>query len=220
MSSLLHVIANPKLQETSASRQLAAHFFRCRRGFHPEETLETLDLYCEDIPWLDAFTAQLFTVDGVETSPGPFPETLEGEGAPLSWAFQASDRYSAQFLRCERVVLTVPLWNFGPPAILKAWIDLIVRRGRTFDYTPEGILPLATGKRMLLIGARGGVYSGDSPLRPCELLEPYLRTLFGVLGVEIVQAVWAEGTRHPESPETRISIDQARQRLTHLAESF
>jgi FMN-dependent NADH-azoreductase len=220
MSSLLHVIANPKLQETSASRQLAAHFFRCRRSFHPEESLETLDLYCEDVPWLDAYTAQLFTVDGVETSPSPFSGALKDEEAPLSWAFQASDRYVEQFLRCERVVLTLPLWNFGPPAILKAWIDLIVRAGKTFEHTPEGITPLATGKRMLLLGARGGVYSGDSPLRPYELLEPYLRTLFGVLGVEIVEAVWAEGTRHPENPETRVSIDQARQRLTHLAESF
>jgi len=215
MARLLHVIANPKPDDASVSRRLATHFFRHRQHAHPHEATETLDLYVEDVPMLDAVTAAILA-----ERPG-HPDTPQADTEPPpSWALAASDRYTAQFLRVDRVVITTPMWNFGPPAILKAWIDLIVRQGRTFAFTDSGIEPLAPGKRMLLIGARGGVYGEESPLRSFEFLESYLRGLFGLLGVEVFEAVWAENTSLPDSAEARRSFESARDRLLELAQSF
>ncbi len=213
MSRLLHVIANPKPEEESISRRLSAQFFHHRRLLRSEESMEVLDLYVEDVPLLDAMTADLLT-NPARAVPS------SAEELPPSWSLAASDRFTAQFLRADRLVITAPLWNFGPPAILKAWIDLIVRQGQTFAFTPEGIRPLAPGKKLLIIGSRGGVYSGDSPLKDYEFLDTYLRALFGFLGVESVESVWAEGTTYPNRPETIESLQRALRRVSELAESF
>lgn len=231
MARLLHVIANPKPEEESVSRRLATHFFRHRHHAHPDEAIETLDLYLEDVPLLDAVTAKILGGhpdrpnapapsggdDDVASDPdAPSP----ADSPPPSWALAASDRYAAQFIRSDRIVITTPFWNFGPPAILKAWIDLIVREGQTFAFTDSGVSPLSPGKRILLIGARGGVYGGDSPLRSFDFLSPYLQGLFGFLGAEFLESVWAEGTTHPESREATDSLKAARGRLQELARTF
>ncbi len=215
MSRLLHVIANPKPDDDSVSRQLATHFFRLRHAACPEEALETLDLYIEDVPLLDAVALRVLTEPPANPSQTPNPADR-----PNSWALSASDRYTAQYLRADRIVITLPMWNFGPPAILKAWVDLIVRLGHTFEFTDDGIRSLAQGKRMLVIGARGGTYSGKSPLRELDFVEPWLRGLFQNLGVEQFEAVWAEGTSAPEAPASRESLLLARQHLEQLAETF
>jgi FMN-dependent NADH-azoreductase len=230
MARLLHVIANPKSEEESVSRRLATHFFRLRHHVHPDEAIETLDLYLEDVPVLDAVTAKI--LGGHPDYPGA-PASGDGDEAtfapeapspadspPPSWALAASDRYAAQFIRSDRIAITTPFWNFGPPAILKAWIDLIVREGRTFEFTGSGVSPLSPGKRILVIGARGGVYGGDSPLRSFDFLSPYLQGLFGFLGAEFLECVWAEGTTHPESREATDSLKAARLRLQELARTF
>lgn len=215
MPRLLHVISNPRPLEVSVSRRLASGFFQHRQSAHPDESVETLDLYVEDVPLLDAVTAEIL-------AGRPEPRTPKaGEGnPPPSWSLTASDRYTSQYLRSDRIVITTPMWNFGPPAILKAWIDLIVREGRTFAFTDTGIRPLSEGKRMLVIGSRGGAYGGDSPLHEFDFLEPYLRGLFGFLGVDHLDAVWAEGTTRPESPEAEQSLKEAQERLKELAVTF
>lgn len=236
MARLLHVIANPKPEEESASRRLAAHFFRHRHHAHPDEAIETLDLYLEDVPLLDAVAAKI--LGGPPDRPGAPASghgnaTRRGDGVacdpdapspadspPPSWALAASDRYAAQFIRSDRIVITTPFWNFGPPAILKAWIDLIVREGQTFAFADSGVCPLSPGKRILVIGARGGVYGGDSPLRSFDFLSPYLQGLFGFLGAEFLESVWAEGTTHPESREATDSLKASRIRLQELARTF
>jgi len=150
-------------------------------------------------------------------------QALWGGGEPPrgpSWALLASDRFSGLFVRAERIVITAPMWNFGPPAILKAWIDLIVRPGKTFEFTEAGPRPLHPGKKLLLIGSRGGCYGAQSPLRAHEFLESYCRALFPFLGVETIEAVWAEGTANPQSAEAAESLQLARRRLETLAETF
>ena len=94
------------------------------------------------------------------------------------------------FLAADVVVIGAPMYNFAIPSQLKAWIDRIAVAGKTFRYTPEGPQGLAGGKRVIVALSRGGFYpsaeSGDH-------VEPYLRHLFGFLGIRDVTFVRAEG---------------------------
>ncbi len=223
MSLLLHVLASPRMGGESLSRRLAEEFLRRRRAERPDEYQITVDLYFEDIPYLDALTADKIIRSpgggGPAAAPGA-PTPSESPEDPPSWPLEASDRCASQFARAERILITTPLWNFGPPAVLKAWMDLVVRPGIVFEFGPEGPRPLAPGQRMLLIGARGGVYSGESPLRGCEHLETWLRALAPWLGVDWFEAVWAEGPSSPESAAARGSRAEARRRLEIFAREF
>ncbi|MGN7725354.1 FMN-dependent NADH-azoreductase [Luteimonas sp. 22616] len=114
-------------------------------------------------------------------------------GASLAGADPAaaaeSERVLQQFLDADIVVLGAPMYNFSIPSTLKAWIDRVAVAGKTFRYTAEGPEGLAKGKRMIVASARGGLHSGA----PSDFQEPYLRFLFGFLGITDIEFIRAEG---------------------------
>lgn len=87
------------------------------------------------------------------------------------------------------IVVAAPMYNFAVPSQLKSWIDHIARAGVTFKYTDTGPVGLLTGKKVYVTGARGGFHKGQ----PSELDTPYLKTVFGFLGLSDVEFVYAEG---------------------------
>lgn len=103
-----------------------------------------------------------------------------------------------QFLDADVVVVGAPMYNFGIPSTLKAWIDRIAVAGRTFRYTEQGPEGLAGGKRVIVASGRGGAYGDASP---ADFQEAYLRQVFGFLGVRDLEFVRAEGVAI--SPERR-----------------
>ena len=103
-----------------------------------------------------------------------------------------------QFLDAEVIVIGAPMYNFGIPSTLKAWIDRIAISGKTFRYTPDGPQGLAGGKRVIVASGRGSVYGDASP---ADFQEPYLRHLFGFLGISEIEFVRAEGVGY--SPQHR-----------------
>ncbi len=105
-------------------------------------------------------------------------------------AAEADGRTLRQFLDSDVVVIGAPMYNFGVPSTLKAWIDRIVVRGQTFRYTEHGPEGLAGGKRVIVASARGGAYGDASP---ADFQEPYLRQVFTFLGIDDVEFVRAEG---------------------------
>jgi FMN-dependent NADH-azoreductase len=94
-----------------------------------------------------------------------------------------------EFLAADVVVIGAPMYNFGIPSSLKAWIDRIAVAGRTFRYTESGPEGLAGGKQVILALAAGGPHQGQ----PTDFVEPYLRQVLGFLGITDVQAVRADG---------------------------
>ena len=94
-----------------------------------------------------------------------------------------------QFLAADVVVIGAPMYNFGVPSSLKAWIDRIAVAGRTFRYTASGPEGLTGGKRLVLALAAGGPHQGQ----PTDFVEPYLRQVFGFLGVTDIEVVRADG---------------------------
>ena len=118
----------------------------------------------------------------------------ESERSPeMKQALSFSDVLTQELLTAETVVIGVPMWNFGIPASLKAWIDLVVRSGLTFQYGPagpSGLIP--AGKKVYIFASRGGEYPKGSPANAYDLQEPYLRAIFGFLGLTDVTFIAAE----------------------------
>src|SRR6267378_1479753 len=126
-------------------------------------------------------------------------------------ALALSDVLIDELLAADILVLAVPMHNFGPPSTLKAWIDHVVRIGRTVSYSsqngPEGMLK---GKRVILVLARGGVYS-DGPAKPLDFQEPYLRAILGFIGLTDIEVVHVEGVAMSAiGPEKAVASAMAR----------
>ena len=112
-------------------------------------------------------------------------------------ALALSDALVDQLLAADVIVVAAPMHNFGLPSSLKAWIDHIVRPGRTFSYSEMGPQGLATGKKAVVVLARGGVYS-EGPMQAFDFQEPYLRAVLGFIGITDVDVVRVEGVAYGE----------------------
>jgi FMN-dependent NADH-azoreductase len=123
---------------------------------------------------------------------------------------EESQRVLDEFLDADVIVVGAPMYNFGIPSQLKAWIDRIAVRGKTFAYTEQGPKGLAGGKIVIIASARGGFYGAGSPAAGMDHQESYLRTVFGFLGVTDVRFVRAEGLN--VSPENKQKALEAAER--------
>ena len=89
------------------------------------------------------------------------------------------------------------MYNSAVPAALKAWIDHVVRAGKTFRYsasgTPEGLLA-SQHKKVLVIIASGGRYPEGSPMAAVNYEIPYLRFILAYMGITDVRSIHAGGT--------------------------
>jgi FMN-dependent NADH-azoreductase len=111
-------------------------------------------------------------------------------------ALRDSDEAVQQLLDADIIVISMAMYNFNMPSALKAWLDHVIRAGRTFSYktgAPEG---LAKGKKVYLAIASSGVYS-DGPMKSFDFAEPYLRYILGFIGITDITTYRIEGTGIP-----------------------
>ncbi|MDJ0824689.1 MAG: NAD(P)H-dependent oxidoreductase [Rhodobacter sp.] len=101
-----------------------------------------------------------------------------------------SDSLVAELEAADTLIIGLPIYNFGVPAALKAWIDLVARAGRTFRYTAEGPRGLLEGKRAIITVASGGTEMGSD----IDFATGYLRHVLGFIGIEDVQFIRADRT--------------------------
>ena len=139
--------------------------------------------------WQDTVPGLEVAYRDLDTQPLPH---LTGNvlGKADTAAAEESERVMQQFLDADVIVIGAPMYNFGIPSTLKAWIDRIAVAGRTFRYTEAGPEGLAGGKRVIVTSARGGVYGETSS---ADFQEAYLRQVFGFLGIRDIAFVRAEG---------------------------
>ena len=110
---------------------------------------------------------------------------------------QQSDELVAELRAADVLVIGLPIYNFGIPAALKTWIDLICRAGETFSYSENGPQGLLTGKRAMVVVASGGVAVGS----PMDFATNYLTQVLGFVGITDVSYVSATGlAMDPEAP--------------------
>lgn len=123
-------------------------------------------------------------------------------------ALAISDELVAELKAAEVVVIGSPIYNFGVPAALKAWVDMIARARLTFRYTPDGPQGLLEGRKAYLVVASGGV-AVDSAV---DFATPYLRQALKFVGITDVDVIAAEKLNRNGDD----SIDAARMRIAEL----
>ena len=181
MATLLHVDSSP-LYERSVSRQLSAAFVQQWKSHHPGEKVIQRDLNATPLATISAeWVGAVYTPEGARS-----PEQKK--------LLALSDTLLAELEQADQYILGVPMHNFGVPSVLKLWIDQISRVGRTFSYdggVPKGLL---VGKKATFIIATGGVYDAQTQMASFNFVEPYLRSVFGFLGVTDATFLTAGGT--------------------------
>ena len=181
MHKLLQIDSSP-LYGRSVSRQLTDVFVTEWKSAHPNGTVVDRDLNATSIPpvtgeWVGA----AYTPEEART-----PQQKE--------VLALSDTLIAELEQADEYVFGVPMHNFGVPSVLKLWIDQIARVGRTFSYgdgVPKGLL---TGKKATFIIATGGIYDAQTQMASFNFVEPYLRSVFGFLGVKDATFLTTGGT--------------------------
>jgi FMN-dependent NADH-azoreductase len=195
--TILHIDSSP-LGDRSISRKLTAQTLTELKVKHPESTILTRDLAANPLPHLDGMTI------------GAFFTPPDQRNAALHEAAKLSDQAIDELIAADIIVVGAPMWNFGIPSSLKAWIDHIVRAGRTFKYGaagPESLLP--KDKKVIIVSSRGGMYS-ESPMKAMDYQETYLRAVLGFIGLTDVSFIRAEGVGMGE---------EAAKSAVHLAET-
>ena len=183
---LLHIDSSI-LDGNSASRALTAGIVARWRRTMPELQVLHRDL---------AGTHALSHMDGASLAKSDAAEAAR------------SARVMEDFLAADVIVLGAPMYNFGIPSQLKAWIDRIAVAGKTFRYTAEGPQGLAGGKQVIVAATYGGQHSVESGR---NFVEPYLRQVFAFLGIDDIEFVSADGlSMSPEHRSQSMSAAHAR----------
>ncbi|NJK49072.1 FMN-dependent NADH-azoreductase [Candidatus Gracilibacteria bacterium] len=176
MTHILHLDTSPRAEQ-SHSRMLAQEFIEKWRDRHPQTKIIYRDLGLNPIPYIDATW-----IKAKFTPPDQYTPELVA-------AIKLSDELIDEFLAADRYVLSTPMYNFSIPAVLKSYIDYIVRPRRTFAVDANGFKGLVTDKKMLVITARGSDFSPGSALAPLDFQEPFLRTVFNFIGITDIQFI-------------------------------
>ena len=202
MAMVLHIQASPRAE--SYSSRVAEAFVAAYCRTHSGDTVEPLNLYTAEVP---AFLApQAKAKHAIMAGQAPKDES-EAAWAPVLKTIH-------HFKSFDKYVLSSPMWNLSIPYRLKQYIDVIVQPSLTFSHSPQaGYAGLVTGKPLMLILARGGVYGSGNPCETFEFQESYLRCIFGFIGFTDIRAIRIQGTlqNRPEQVEadTRKAIEAA-----------
>ncbi|OYY77146.1 MAG: hypothetical protein B7Y43_11705 [Sphingomonas sp. 28-62-20] len=195
MATLLRIDASART-EGSYSRQLGDSFETSWIARNPTGTVVRRDLALTPVPQI-----------ANETIAG-FYTPAEAMTDALLDATALSDGLIAELRAADVLLVTTPMYNFGIPAALKAWVDQIVRIGHTFSYDGTSFTGLVTGKPVTIAIAYGaGGYGEGGALAALDLVRPYLATLFGFLGFNDVRfAVIEATTGDPIALDTALNI--------------
>ncbi|MGL5341228.1 MAG: FMN-dependent NADH-azoreductase [Aeromonas veronii] len=195
---LLQITSSPRGAE-STSTMLANKITNKIKEIYPDIKITQRDLITEPHPIVDNFTLNaLFTE--------PQDRTIEQKNRVM-----LDDILIEQVMDSDIIVIGSPMYNFGIPVQLKAWLDAICRVGATFTYDENGSTGLVTGKKVYLAASRGGNYLG----MPEDYQLPYLQHVLGFLGMTDIQLVVAEGLdMGPDAQQ--IGFDKAYEQLKDL----
>lgn len=184
---LLHIDSSIQADH-SVSRQVSAAIVARLRQHTPDVTVAYRDLTVMPLAHLTGATLTM--------APGSEEDVAHGK------------EVLAEFLAADTVVIGAPMYNFTVPTQLKAWIDRILVPNVTFRYSDTGsVIGLAGRKRVIVGLSRGGFYRPGEGGGP-DHQEPYLRVIFGFIGIHNVEFVRAEGIKISEQ-QRQMSLDGA-----------
>lgn len=177
--TLLRIDSSSRVTD-SVSRAFGDEIAAAWRDAHPSGEVVVQDLVAAPVPHIHDGTIRGFYAAD--------PTPADREHTALS------DRLVTELLTCDALLVTLPMYNFSIPSALKAYIDQVVRAGRTFAVDPDGSLRgLVADRPVYLAIAKGAPYTGTS-FAGMDFTESYLQALFGFLGLQSVETFAIEGT--------------------------
>ncbi len=180
MTARLLVVETSPRGTASISRQLTHRFVAHWRAAHPQGEVVVRDLAETALPHVTAPWLQ-----ACFTPP-------EQQSEAMKAALRQSDGLVDELLAAHQLVIATPVYNYNVPAALKAWIDHVVRKGRTLGLDGRGLLE---GKKATVLIASGGIYTPGSPIRDRDIASQYLRLILGVIGITEVTIVAGGGAK-------------------------
>lgn len=193
MSNLLVVEASPRGPD-SVSRQLAKRFTQKWESTHDGDVV-VRDLSAIDVPYIS-----LPWIGGAFTPP-------EQHSPEMTEAIRVSDEFIAELKAADEILIATPMYNFSIPAVLKSWVDHILRFGVTFSASYEG---LVTDKKATVIIASGGDFSPGAPFESANVASAYMRQVLGFIGITDVKVILAGSTLAIDQGKTTIDEFTAR----------
>ncbi len=179
MTSILHLQCSPRGAAAFSSR-MAAEVVARLRCHSPEAEIRFRDLAASPPPFVDA----------------PFSAAILGPPGEVPPALEISETLIRELEDASVLVIATPMHNYGVPAVLKAWVDQIVRIHRSFASTPGGKVGRLTDRPVWLVVASGGWFTGPSPSgappQP-DFLVPYLRAVLSTIGIRDMHVLTLEG---------------------------
>ena len=184
--------------EASVSRVLVADTLAALVAVDPAAQVVRRDLAADPIPHL-------------------LPHTMAGVRAVAKTdaevaARDLSDALIAEVQAADIIVIGAPMYNFSLGTTLRAWLDHVIRPGVTFAYVDGAPKGMVTGKKVIVVESRGGLYS-EGPAAAIDFQEGYLKHLLGFIGVTDVTFIRAEKIGY--GPQARdAAITGARAEIT------
>jgi FMN-dependent NADH-azoreductase len=195
---MLHVLASPRL-DGSNTLKISQAFLDAVTHSTSTLTVETVDLFTTDLP---AVAGKNIEAKYQLLAGG----TIDRTNAE-SWA--QIEREIDRFRAADAYLITAPMWNFSVPYALKYYIDCIVQPGYLFRFNEYGYPePLLSGKKMIVVSSSGSDYSESSPARGYNFHEPYLRAIFGFVGITDVTFIHAHALDVPGEQRV-VELDRA-----------
>ena len=187
MKNILHLISSPRGND-SFSVKLANAIILKIQDQYPGSNVEEVNLNDIGVPHLNtAHLRSFFTPQ----------EQLTAEDQD---AIRYSDAAISQLMAADIIVIGAPLYNFGIPSTLKAWIDHVARAGKTFRYDEQGPEGLVKGKKVYVAMSSGAVYS-EGPYQSYDFVSSYLKGVLGFLGMTDLTLLRVEGVNIPSLKE-------------------
>ena len=205
MSRLLYVEASPR-KDRSVSSNAASAFLEAYQQANTSDTVDHLDIWSPDLPALDqdALDAKYAGLSGQDRTP------------PQEAAWQKLKSYADRFRAADKILISVPMWNFGIPYRLKQLIDVVSHKDLLFTFDERGLNGLLTNSKALVIYARGISYEtgGMTPAPEWDHQKPYLELWLKFIGVPDVSSLVIEKTLMGDE------LDAACKNARTLAASF
>lgn len=191
--NILHIDCSPRRE--SHSRQLSAAVVRKLVAIAPGASINRRDLAAVPLPHASSDYATALSS----------PATL---AAPPQGALDLSEKLIREVEAADVIVIGTPMNNLTVPSVLKAWIDQILRVGRTFMSTPAGKTGMLRDRPAFVGIASGGVFTGDWANQP-DFLRPYLSAVLGSIGLKTVQFLSVEATAFLDQEQAALARDKA-----------
>ena len=210
MARLLYIEASPR-KNRAYSIRVANAFLDTYSEAHPQHKIKTIDLWNYPLPAFngDTIDAKYAVMHGCDPTEG---QRKAWEGVTVIFD---------EFMGADKYLLSLPMWNFGIPYMLKHYIDVITQPGLAFTVSSEGAYTgLVTGRPIIVIYSRGGAYGAGTGGEAYDAQKPYVEQWLGFIGFKDIRSIVIEPTLAGGPDKAKQVLEDAKAEAREMALKF